>query len=118
MARETIVFIDGKLVTKEIDGVLTPPYLRLRDQDKANPFARYGRDTLGDNVNGILNHADGKHYDSKSQYNRAVRNAGCRVVGNDFNNIKPWQSPSARGVRGDFNVRPQLKQALEQVRGC
>jgi hypothetical protein len=118
MTRETIVFINGKLVTKQIDGVQTPEYLRLSCDIKTNPYANFGSDTLGNNVNGILNHADGKRYDSKSQYNRAVVASGCRVVGNDFNNAKDWQTPSQRGVRGDFNVRPQLKQALEQVLGC
>jgi len=113
MARATYVLINGKLVTKAVDGVITDEYSRLVSHSKSNPFNGYGSDNLG-GVQGILNHADGKRYDSKSQYNRAVVASGCRVVGNDWNNAT-YKTPIERGVRGDFNVRPQLKQAVEKV---
>lgn len=71
-------------------------------------------DTLPGGVNGMLSHADGKRYDSKSQYERAVRAKGCRVVGNDYNKAE-WKPPLERGVRGDFNARPQLKEAVQRV---
>ncbi len=32
---------------------------------------------------GVLNHADGKMYDSKTAYEAAVKAAGCEIVGND-----------------------------------
>ena len=35
-------------------------------------------------------------------------------AGNDFNDAQ-WKPPIERGVRGDFNVRPQLKEAVERV---
>ena len=117
MARATYVLINGELVTKAVDGVITKEYARLASHEKSNPFHGYGSDRLGSDVNGILNHADGKRYDSKSQYERAVRAKGCRIVGNDWNNAT-YKMPSERGVRGDFNVRPQLKQAVEKVFGC
>ena len=112
MARAIYVLIDGELITKAIDGVLTEEYSKLSAPNKRNPFTGFGSDYLPGGVNGILNHADGKHYDSKSQYERAVREKGCRVVGNDWNNVK--QAPQ-REIRGDFNVRPALKQAVEKV---
>lgn len=71
-------------------------------------------DDLG--LKGVLNHADGKIYDSKSEYSKAVRQKGCRIVGNDYNNVT-MKTPLERGIRGDFNVRPQLKEAVQRVLG-
>ncbi len=88
-----------------------------KSEPKSGVYAGYGRDSIGEGVQGILNHADGKKYDSKSQYERALRAKGCRVVGNDWNNAT-YKTPLERGVRGDFNVRPQLKEAVQKVMGC
>lgn len=74
------------------------------------------KDDLPGGVNGMLSHADGKRYDSKSSYARALKAKGCRVVGNDWNKAE-WKPPIERGVRGDFNVRPQLKEAVQKVMG-
>ena len=38
-------------------------------------------DDLG--VNGVFCHADGKTYDSKSAYYKAVRAKGCEIIGNE-----------------------------------
>jgi hypothetical protein len=38
---------------------------------------------VSDSLPDIVNHADGKIYDSKSNYYAAVKAAGCEVVGND-----------------------------------
>lgn len=116
MARATYVLINGELITKAVDGVFTEEYSRLSQPTKKDSFAGYGSDTLPGGVNGILNHADGKRYDSKSQYERAVKAKGCRVVGNDMNNAS-WKPPIERGIRGDFNVRPQLREAVQRVVG-
>lgn len=117
MARATYVLHDGNLITKAIDGVVTDEYSRLVGERKTNPFSGYGSDTLPGGVNGTFNHADGKRYDSKSQYERAVKAKGCQIVGNDWNKSN-WKPPSERGIRGDFNVRPQLKEAVQRIRGC
>lgn len=71
---------------------------------------------LGDDLGlrGVFNHADGKRYDSKSEFNKAVRAKGCRVIGNDWKDTK-YKTPLERGVRGDFNVRPQLRNAVQKV---
>lgn len=114
MSRATYVLIDGELITKSVDGSITEEYSRLNAQKNKSPFSGYGGDSLPGGVNGIFNHADGKRYDSKSQYERAVKSKGCRVVGNDWNNAS-YKTPLERGVRGDFNVRKELKQAIEKV---
>lgn len=70
-------------------------------------------DDLG--VNGIINHADGKRYDSKSAFRKATRRAGCYEVGNDVKSRDvEWKPPIERGVRGDYNVAPALKEALQK----
>lgn len=114
MSRETYVFNGKKFIPKWRDGVLTKEYIRFSGNRTTNPFAGYGSDSLAGGVNGIFNHADGKRYDSKSQYERAVKAKGCRVVGNDFNNAQ-WKPPSERGIQGDFNVRPQLREAVQKA---
>lgn len=80
-------------------------------KDELSPVRGIIRDDLPGGVNGMVSHADGKRYDSKSQYNAAVRAAGCRVVGNDMNG-KEYSRPP---VRGDFNVGPALKNATQEV---
>lgn len=114
MSRATYILRNGELVLKAVDGILTDEYCAYTP-----PKPIVGgviRDTLPGGINGILNHADGKRYDSKSQYERAVRARGCRVVGNDWNKTE-YRRPSSDQMRGDFNVRPQLKQAIEKVLG-
>ncbi len=37
-----------------------------------------------DGIDPILNHANGLMYDSRSAYERAVKDAGCVIVGNDL----------------------------------
>jgi hypothetical protein len=76
MAREIYVQTETGIVLKAVDGQLTKEYLKKASQGKTNPYNGFGSDTLGSNVNGVLNHADGKRYDSKSQYERAVRAKG------------------------------------------
>jgi len=109
MARQTYVMHNGELLLKAEDGVLTDAYLSL-PHDNQSIFHGFGRDQLGDGVKGIMNHADGKRYDSKSQYERAVRATGCRIVGNDYNG-KTFN----RQLEGNFNPRNELKQAVQRV---
>ncbi len=62
---------------------------------------------IGDSLDDVVNPVNGRRYSSKSQYYKAVRSAGCEIVGNE----KPSASP-----------RPQLddpgqdiKDAIEQI---
>lgn len=103
---------EGELILKSKDGELTEEYMAYQpERTRVGPVFS---DTLPGGINGMLNHADGKMYDSKSSYERAVKAKGCRIVGNDWNNAT-YKTPLERGVRGDFNVRPQLKEAVEKV---
>lgn len=40
-------------------------------------------DYLGEGVKGVLNPVNGQKYDSRSAYEKAVRDSGCVIVGND-----------------------------------
>lgn len=56
------------------------------EQDKnKKPFVPCAPRVISDDLgkDGIINHADGRRYDSKSSYYSAVKAAGCEVVGND-----------------------------------
>lgn len=64
---------------------------------------------ISDTLDYVQNPANGRTYTSKSKYYKAVRDAGCEIVGNE--------TPSA-------SPRPQLddpgndiKQAIEQIEG-
>lgn len=38
---------------------------------------------ISDCMDSTVNHADGRRYDSKRAYEKAVRRAGCEIVGNE-----------------------------------
>lgn len=65
-------------------------------------------DQLGEGVQGVFNPADGKKYDSKSSYYRAVKEAGCFVMGNDA------PTEGKKELTGDFDCSKELKEALQQ----
>lgn len=98
-----------KVVVRKINQDLPKDYRRMRSWGADKQL--YGSDYLPGGVNGIVNHADGKRYDSKSAYEKAVKAKGCRVVGNDWNN----QDLSRREVLGDYNVRADLTKATKRV---
>lgn len=62
-----------------------------------------------DGMDAILNHADGQMYDSRSSYERAVKNAGCVIVGDDIPDVKEPAPLSDRELESD------IKAAIEQV---
>lgn len=68
--RTTYVLRDGELVEKH----LAEP---LHEAHGAGPYV------ISDSMNPIRSMADGRVHDSKSRYLQGVRDAGCRVVGND-----------------------------------
>lgn len=55
-----------------------------------------------DGMDATRNHADGKTYDSKSAYYKAVRRAGCEIVGNDPIGLKNRPEYQPQGVRDDL----------------
>lgn len=68
-------------------------------------------DNIGNGAQGILNPADGKYYDSRSAYYRAVKDAGCVVMGSDAprENNRKATSISKKALRSG------LKQAADQL---
>ena len=83
-------------------------FIQHPETGKIIPFNEYRRPTMpradypmpmirSDGMAATMNHADGKVYDSKSAYERAVRAKGARIVGNDRLDIgQPAPMPSAR----------------------
>ena len=61
-----------------------------------------------DGMEAIMNHADGRMYDSRSGYERAVKDAGCEIVGND--------QPNERQITEVPNVGQDVKTAIEQLK--
>jgi hypothetical protein len=113
MARKTYILneLTGELLLKANDGELTKEYLEMLEKQgkRLETPSFIVSDQLG-GINGIVNPADGKRYDSKSNYYRAVKAAGCHIIGNEWNN-KQFKRPE---VRGDFNIRPQFREALQK----
>lgn len=61
---------------------------------------------IRDTMEPTLNHADGQRYDSKRAYEKAVRRAGCVIVGNETQK----HQPESHDVSHD-----DVKAAIEQV---
>lgn len=63
---------------------------------------------VSDDLDGLVNPVDGKRYDSKSAYYRAVAAAGCNII---------EDNPLARKreLRGDFDNTRELKNAIMEV---
>lgn len=88
------VYRDGVLVDKQ----LAPP---LHEQ--------FGQSAgiISDGMNATLNPANGRTYDSKSAYYKAVRAAGCEIIGNE--------KPSASAPSALPDPVHDIKAAFEQV---
>lgn len=80
------------------------------DQEKrshlAAPFII--SDDLGSN--GLLNHADGRVYTSKSEYVRAVKAAGCEIVGNEKLPPPKYEKPKLTD-----EMRREIRQKVEAL---
>ena len=62
-----------------------------------------------DGMDPIMNHANGLIYDSRSAYERGVKDAGCEIVGNEKLTPKP------RGVLSDRELKQDIKTAIDHV---
>lgn len=96
MARETYVYRNGKVIPKR------------RAQLAAHAYV------ISDTLDGVLNHADGKRYDSKSAYYAAVRAAGCEIIGNDTASIASRQRERSDAALGGLGG--DIKTAIDQLR--
>lgn len=65
--------------------------------------ASEGPVVLNDTMDAIRSEADGRMYDSKSSYRRALRAAGCVEVGNEpIHEAGPRPLPDVPGLRDDI----------------
>lgn len=105
------------------DSLFAIPYARPRtvietfkkslefDPHYTPPSFRVISDTLGEGVQGLLNHANGKKYDSKSEYYKAVKAAGCEIVGNDAPRERKAET------RGEFVTAKEIADTIKQLGG-
>jgi hypothetical protein len=76
---------------------------KRKRSELAAPFIR------ADGMDPILNHANGLMYDSRSAYERGVKDAGCEIVGNEKLTAKP------RPTLSDRELKQDIKTAIDQV---
>lgn len=99
MARETYVLRGGKLVAKRL----------------AAPLAPAGRvHVISDSLDDVFNHADGRRYSSKAAYYRAVRQAGCEIVGNDTKSLASRQQQMSDAALGGLGA--DIKTSIDQLK--
>lgn len=70
-------------------------------------------DSLGEGVQGVFNPVNGKKYDSKSSYYRAVKDAGCVILGNDA----PKEAKGPTATINEKELKHDIKNAIEQLGG-
>lgn len=94
------VIRDGELIERH-----KAPRLPVQRSSLPAPYIR------SDGMSDTRNPVDGRLYDSKSQFERAVRDAGCTIVGDDpaFSELKPREHIPAPGLEQD------IKDACEQL---
>ena len=92
----------------------------LYEAHKAPPRVRGPRSALPspyirpDGMSDLRNHANGLLYDSKSAYYKAVREAGCEIVGDDPSFNEPQ---TAREMDTPGGIEQDLKAAIDQLSG-
>jgi len=92
MERGVWVIRDGKLIPRH----LAPP---LNRKFADGPFV------ISDCMDSLVNHADGRRYDSKRAFEKAVRRAGCEIVGNETQRSRPVEMPDpAQDVKQAFDA--------------
>lgn len=65
-----------------------------------------------DGMTATLNPIDGRHYESKSEYERVVRENGCEIVGNDAGFVR--DAERAREYKPE-GIRDDLKEAWHKL---
>lgn len=74
---------------------------RLIDLNERQVGESAGPSIIQDSMEPLRNHADGRIYDSKSEFAKATRRAGCIEVGNE-----------AMPLRRERDVAPGLKEKV------
>lgn len=81
----------------------------VRIGNASGPSHYAGSDSLGEGVKGVFNPADGKTYDSRSEYYKAVKAAGCVIMGN--NAPKEMAKPKVKNI----DWKPAIAETLKQL---
>lgn len=102
--------LDGLLIAAVESGKvnLIPP-----ERVEPRQAAYVQSDCIGEGVQGVFNPVNGKKYDSKSSYYKAVKDAGCVVLGNDA----PKEAKGPRAKINDRELKHDIKTAIEQLGG-
>lgn len=90
----------------KIENLVQSDIIDIIGQDFVIPERLTGRH-FDDNITPILNHANGKVYDSKSKYYADLKASGHVIVESGMD--KP------RETRGDFDARKDVAKALNQL---
>lgn len=77
MARETYVYDRTKRELVPAHEFYSRKYAGTKRSDLPRPMV------IGDNLDDLMNPADGKRYSSKAKYYKAVKAAGCEIAGSD-----------------------------------
>lgn len=102
----------GRWILHPETGELVPAHEYVRPSDKRAtcvPTPMLIRDAMDATVNPM----DGRTYDSRSSYRRAVHARGGRIVGNDFGAEMPASAPNIKAI----GVGEDVKRAYEQLGG-
>lgn len=83
-------------------GLITPI---PQEQVEIRNSAYVVSDDLG--THGVVNPVNGKPYDSKYKYYKAVKESGSHIV-------EPGEHGKKRQQEGDYNVAKELKEAIQQ----
>ena len=67
---------------KELQRVI--PYEEWLERQAAKRSARAGYYIKDDTMDPLVNPADGRTYDSKSAFERATKEQGCEIIGNEY----------------------------------
>ncbi len=98
--RSRFVFRDGAMIAAHL-----APRQPSKRSDLPCPAIRSdGMDVTRNPANGLL-------YDSRSAYERGVRDAGCVIVGNDVPELAPRPIETPGGLERD------IKDAIDQLSG-
>lgn len=95
--RGTWVMRDGKLIPKHE----APPL---------NPVHGRGPMIISGTIDHVLNMADGKRYTCKRSYEKAVRAAGCEIIGNE-----PVEKRANVYVPDRKEIRKDVVEAIQKV---
>ena len=91
--RQTFVIRNGELVAK-------------RDAAPLHVVSGCAPAVISDGLPDLLNHADGRRYDSKRGFERAVRACGFEIIGNEQPST-PRPEPTLHGVGSELHHRLQ-----------